>query len=179
MCWRATWRDSSPQVAGSAAVKVTIVTTGGTIDKVYFDARSEFAIGAPQIPDILAEAGAGFDYELIQLMHKDSLELTDDDRARIHALVASCDATHVLITHGTDTMVETARMLEDIAGKTIVLTGALTPARFRSTDALFNTGMAVAAVQLCPPGVYIAMNGEVFPSGTVRKNLEHNRFERC
>ena len=101
-----------------------------------------------------------------------------DDRALIHEAVSKCDATHVLITHGTDSMTLTARTLEDIAGKTIVLTGALTPARFRATDALFNTGMAVAAVQLCEPGVYIAMNGEIFPSGTVRKNLEANRFER-
>jgi L-asparaginase len=159
-------------------LQLMIITTGGTIDKVYFDARSEFAIGAPQIPAILAEAGAGFSYDLVELMHKDSMDLTDADRERIHQVVAACDSRHVLITHGTDTMVETARRLEDIPGKTIVLTGALQPARFRSTDALFNTGMAVAAAQVCPPGVYIAMNGEVFPSGTVRKNLELNRFER-
>lgn len=159
-------------------MQVAIFTTGGTIDKVYFDARSEFSIGAPQIPQILHEAGAGFDYALTELMHKDSLELTDEDRAQIHAAVSGCDTTHVLITHGTDTMVQTARMMEDIAGKTIVLTGALTPARFRSTDALFNIGMAVAAVQVCTAGVYIAMNGEIFPSNDVRKNLDANRFER-
>lgn len=159
-------------------MKIAIFTTGGTIDKVYFDARSEFTIGAPQIPKILQEAGAGFDYELTELMQKDSLELTDADRETIRRAVAACDAEHVLITHGTDTMVETARVLEGVPGKTIVLTGALTPARFRSTDALFNTGMAVAAVQICPPGVYIAMNGEVFRSGTVRKNRDANRFER-
>ena len=159
-------------------MKIVIITTGGTIDKVYFDARSKFEIGAPQIPEILTEAGAGFDYELVQLMHKDSLELDDDDRELIRRTVEDCDSEHVLITHGTDSMEHTARVLESIPGKTMVLTGALTPARFRSTDALFNIGMAVAAVQVCAPGVYIAMNGEVFPSGTVRKNRELNRFER-
>jgi L-asparaginase len=175
------WPDPMPEgvrePGRTSRMKVTIFTTGGTIDKVYFDARSEFAIGAPQIPQILEEAGAGFEYELIELMHKDSLELTEADVAKIHAAVQDCDATHALITHGTDTMADTARKLEDIPGKTIVLTGALTPARFRSTDALFNIGMAVAAVQVCPPGVYLAMNGEIFPSGSVRKNRAMNRFE--
>ncbi|HWM29328.1 MAG TPA: asparaginase domain-containing protein, partial [Woeseiaceae bacterium] len=88
------------------------------------------------------------------------------------------DASLIVITHGTDTMAETAAALRSIPGKSIVLTGALSPARFKSTDAVFNVGMAVAAVQLVPPGVYIAMNGQVFAEGEVRKNRGANRFER-
>ena len=158
-------------------MKLVIFTTGGTIDKVYFDAKSEFEVGEPQIGHILREAMVGFEFEVRSLFQKDSLDMTDADRARIREAVESCDATHVLITHGTDTMADTAAALESIAGKTIVLTGALSPARFRSTDAVFNIGMAVAAVQAMSPGVYVAMNGLVFRAGHVRKNRDRNRFE--
>jgi L-asparaginase len=158
-------------------VKLAIFTTGGTIDKVYFDAKSEFEVGEPQIGHILREASVGFEFEVRSLMQKDSLDMTDADRASIRAAVERSDASHVLITHGTDTMAETAATLEGMTGKTIVLTGALSPARFRSTDAVFNIGMAVAAVQAMPPGVYVAMNGLVFRAGHVRKNRDRNRFE--
>lgn len=158
-------------------MKIVVFTTGGTIDKVYFDAKSEFEVGEPQIGHILKEAMVGFEFEVHALMQKDSLDMTDADRALIRENVERCEARHVLITHGTDTMVETANALAGIPGKTIVLTGALSPARFRSTDAIFNIGMAVAAVQMAGEGVYIAMNGRVFRAGTVRKNRERNRFE--
>ena len=158
-------------------VKLVIFTTGGTIDKVYFDAKSEFEVGEPQIGHILREAMVGFDFEVRSLVQKDSLDMTDADRALIRDAVERSDATHVLITHGTDTMADTAAALEGVAGKTIVLTGALSPARFRSTDAVFNIGMAVAAVQAMSPGVYVAMNGLVFRAGHVRKNRDRNRFE--
>jgi L-asparaginase len=158
-------------------MKVVVFTTGGTIDKVYFDAKSEFEVGEPQIGQILKEAMVGFEFEVRALMQKDSLDMTDADRALIRASVERCDASLILITHGTDTMVEAAHALAGIPGKSIVLTGALSPARFRSTDAIFNIGMAVAAVQTVGEGVYIAMNGRVFPAGAVRKNRERNRFE--
>lgn len=157
---------------------ITIFTTGGTIDKVYFDEKSRFEIGSTQVGEILREAQAGFEHEIVSLMQKDSLELDDADRAAIRAAVAGCVSDRILVTHGTDTMTETAAALAGIEGKTIVLTGALSPARFRSTDASFNVGMAVAALQILPPGVYIAMNGEIFAAGSVRKNREANRFER-
>ncbi len=104
--------------------------------------------------------------------------MTDEDRQTLYDVIAKDDSKHFIITHGTDTMPETADKLADLSGKTIVLTGALTPARFRTTDAVFNIGMAVAAVQACEPGVYIAMNGQVFPAGEVRKNRTENRFEK-
>ncbi|XOB98537.1 asparaginase domain-containing protein [Deinococcota bacterium DY0809b] len=156
---------------------VQIFTTGGTIDKVYYDAKDDYTVGDPQIGKLLEEARVNFPYAVEPLLRKDSLELTDADRARIRAAVAAAEARRVLITHGTDTMVETARALEGIPGKTIVLVGAMQPARFLGSDAEFNIGYAACAVQLLPPGVYIAMNGQVFRSGKVRKNRAKLRFE--
>lgn len=153
-----------------------IFTTGGTIDKVYFDALSEFQVGESPLESILREANVGFSYELTSLLKKDSLELTDEDRDLIHAAVVATSAKHVLITHGTDTMARTAERLIDVEDKTIVLTGAMQPARLRSTDAIFNVGYAIAAAQLKPPGIYIAMNGKVFEAGKVRKDRDAGRF---
>lgn len=158
-------------------MKLRIFTTGGTIDKIYFDAKSRFEVGEPMIGAVLHEAEVGFDYEITALMKKDSLELDAADRKAMRQAVESSSDSHILITHGTDTMAETAEYLRGIPGKTIVLTGSLTPARFRSSDAIFNIGSAVAAAQTCAPGVYIAMNGRVFEAGKVRKNRELNRFE--
>lgn len=154
-----------------------IYTTGGTIDKVYFDAKSDFEVGEPQIAEILRAAGVTIDYNVDMLLRKDSLELTDEDRAMIASVVRSSPCPRVLITHGTDTMVETAQALQDIAGKTIVLVGSLAPARFKASDAEFNIGFAVAAVQTLPEGVYIAMNGRIFDPQSVRKNRAANQFE--
>lgn len=153
------------------------ITTGGTIDKIYFDDLSQYEVGESQVQQILNEGLAEFDYDVVPLLHKDSLDMTDEDRKLLHDYIADDDGDRYVITHGTDTMVETANSLTDLVGKTIVLTGALTPARFRTTDAVFNVGMAVAAAQVAPPGVYIAMSGEIFPAGQVRKNRAENRFE--
>lgn len=154
-----------------------IVATGGTIDKVYFDDKSDFQVGEPQIARILEELGVAFRYSVIPIMRKDSLHLTDDDREMLRATIAAQEASHVLVTHGTDSMVETAKVLATIPNKTIVLTGALNPARFRGSDAEFNIGTAVGAVQSLPPGVYIAMNGRIWDPARVRKNVDANRFE--
>jgi len=159
--------------------KLRIFTTGGTIDKIYFDAKSEYEVGEPQIGEILREMGVTFPFEMTSLMRKDSLDLTDADREAIRKAVAGDAATRVLITHGTDTMTETATALQGIAGKTIVLTGSLNPARFRGSDAIFNIGGAVAAAQTLPPGVYIFMSGRVFDARKVRKNRDKNRFEEA
>lgn len=156
---------------------IRFLTTGGTIDKIYFDELSQFEVGEAQVQHILAEGLVQFDYDVVSLLHKDSLEITDDDRAMLRDYIAGDDASRYVITHGTDTMPDTAEALLGLDGKTIVLTGALTPARFRATDAVFNVGMAVAAVQAAEPGVYIAMSGQVFTAGKVRKNREKNRFE--
>ncbi len=156
---------------------IRFITTGGTIDKIYFDALGQFEVGDSQIKTILTEGLVDFDYEVVPLLQKDSLEMTDEDRQQVRDYIAADDGQYYVVTHGTDTMPETAEALEGLEGKTIVLTGALTPARFKTTDAVFNIGMAVAAAQTASPGVYIAMSGQVFPAGGVRKNRAENRFE--
>ena len=156
---------------------IRFITTGGTIDKIYFDALSKFEVGESPIAAILSEGLVSFDYDIVSLFRKDSLEMTDADREKLANYILEDDAERYVISHGTDTMPETAEALRRVPGRRIVMTGALTPARFRSTDAIFNVGMAVAAVQLVEPGVYIAMNGQVFAAGQVRKNREQNRFE--
>ena len=157
---------------------IRFITTGGTIDKIYFDALSNFEVGESQVQHILAEGLVHFDFDVVPLMHKDSLDIDDADRRKLRDYIEQDDASLYVITHGTDTMPQTAAALQDLKGKTIVLTGALTPARFRTTDAVFNVGMAVAAVQVAEPGVYIAMSGQVFEGGAVRKNRSENRFEK-
>ena len=121
--------------------------------------------------------GAAREASGLPALRKDSLHISDSDRELIRQAIAAQEAKHVLITHGTDTMVETARVLSALSDKTIVLTGALNPARFRGSDAEFNIGTAVGAVQALPPGVYIAMNGRIWDPAKVRKNVEANRFE--
>ncbi|MEL7451549.1 MAG: asparaginase domain-containing protein [Pseudomonadota bacterium] len=159
-----------------------IFSTGGTIDKVYFDEKSAYEVGEPLIHHILNEAQVTLDYAVTPLMRKDSLELTDEDRQTICKAVVEAEEKHVLITHGSDTMTVTGQSLLDAGipalGKVVVITGALAPAMFRDSDALFNIGMAFAAVQVAQPGVYVAMNGQIFPADGVRKNRERNRFER-
>lgn len=157
---------------------IRFISTGGTIDKVYFDALSQFEVGDSQLEYILTEGLAAFDYDVVPLFRKDSLELTDEDRQELRDFIEANDATRFVITHGTDTMVQTAAAISGIEGKSIVLTGSLSPARFKGTDAIFNVGLAVAAVQLVEPGVYIAMNGQVFAADQVRKNRDENRFEK-
>lgn len=160
-------------------MQIRFITTGGTIDKIYFDALSQFEVGESQIKHILTEGLVAFDYDVVGLLQKDSLEMNDEDRQSLRDYIENDDASHFVVTHGTDTMPETAEALEGLDGKTIVLTGALTPARFKTTDAIFNVGMAVAAVQAAAPGVYIAMSGQLFEAGHVRKNRAENRFEKA
>jgi L-asparaginase len=152
--------------------ELLIVTTGGTIDKIYFDDKSDYQIGDPQI-----ELGVTFRFNVIPILRKDSLHITDADRELIRATIAAQPTEHVLVTHGTDSMVATGQVLQSIPGKTIVMTGALSPARFRGSDAEFNIGCAIGAVQSLPAGVYIAMNGRIWDPTQVRKNVAENRFE--
>ena len=158
-------------------MKLLIITTGGTIDKIYFDAKSDYQVGDPVIGELLHKMAVGFPFTVESAMRKDSLEMTEADRALICRLASECAESWVLITHGTDGMVATALALQGIAGKRIVLTGALQPAAFAQTDAIFNIGCAIGALQSKQPGVYIAMNGEVFDADRVRKNVAANRFE--
>ena len=159
------------------SVKIKIFTTGGSLDKGYSTQVSDFVVLEPQVESILDEAGAALDYEVESLLRKDSLELTAEDRQEIRRRAEEDEATHILITHGTDTMAETGQALAGIRGKTIVLTGAMQPAAFKRTDAAFNIGFAVAALQTLPGGVYLAMNGRVFDPQAVKKNRRTDRFE--
>ncbi|MCB1691766.1 MAG: asparaginase [Pseudomonadales bacterium] len=158
------------------ADEIAVLTTGGTLDKIYFDAKSEFEVGSSIVGRLLEQAEARVPYRIVELLRKDSLDLTDADRQRIREAAESDPANRIVITHGTDTMTDTARSLAGIAGKTIVLTGALAPARFAQSDALFNLGMAFGAVQSLPPGIYIAMNGRIFDATRVRKDRARNEF---
>jgi L-asparaginase len=126
---------------------------------------------------LLKEARVALPFRVVELMRKDSLELTDADRAAIAKAARDAPETRIVITHGTDTMTETAKVLAaEVPGKTIVLTGALSPARFAETDAPFNLGMAFAAAQTVTPGVWIAMSGQVFDGLKVRKDRDAGRF---
>lgn len=156
---------------------IKVFATGGTIDKVYFDANSEFQVGDPGVIELLKEANTTLAISVESLMRKDSLELTDSDRQQVREAVLNCQEKHILITHGTDTMVDTGQALAGIPDKTIVFTGAMQPARIKHSDAEFNLGFALAAVQLLPPGIYIAMNGQVFDPDHVHKNRQQLRFE--
>lgn len=158
-------------------MELEIFTTGGTIDKLYFDAKSSFQVGEPQIFDALRQANITLAVRVTPLLRKDSLELDDADRMLIRQAVAASTAEQIVITHGTDTMIDTGRALWDIPGKTIVLTGAMQPARFSNSDAIFNIACALTAAQTLPAGVYIAMNGRIFDPRKCRKNVELNRFE--
>ena len=158
-------------------MKLKILCTGGTFDKVYYDALSDYQIGDPQVEWILKQANTSIDYQIESIVKKDSLDLTDDDRQHILEKVQAESCTHIVITHGTDTMVDTAQALNDVTDKTVVLVGAMQPARFKDTDAIFNTGFAVAAATLLSPGIYIAMNGQIFSADEVRKNRNAGRFE--
>lgn len=156
---------------------ILVLTTGGTIDKNYFDALSEYQIVDSGIAGLLAEARVALPIRVVELMRKDSLELTDADRALIASAAREAPEQRIVVTHGTDTMTETAKVLAaEVPGKTICLTGALSPARFAETDAPFNLGMAFAAAQLAAPGVWIAMSGQVFDGLKVRKDRAAGKF---
>lgn len=159
-----------------ADAPILVLTTGGTIDKQYFDALSDYQISDTMVARLLEIGRVTARFELVEVARKDSLELDDADRARIVEAVSASSATRVVVTHGTDTMTLTAAALELVSGKTIVLVGALTPARFAESDAAFNLGMAFATAQVAPPGVWITMNGQVFPAARARKDRAAGAF---
>ena len=158
-------------------MKIKIYTVGGTIDKVYFDQKSAYEVGESKIAEILKEANVNFKFDISSILQKDSLDMTDEDRGLIFDRISSDEHRHIVVTHGTDTMIQTAKKLKAVRDKVIVLTGAMEPARFKHSDAVFNVGAAIVAVQVLKPGVYIVMNGRIFDPDHVKKNLELNWFE--
>lgn len=158
-------------------MRIKIFTTGGTIDKTYFDQKSTYQVGLPQASGVLQRANVAVDYEVVSIMQKDSLDMTESDREKIRETIVLDPADRIIVTHGTDTMVETSLCLKQITDKTIVLTGSMYPAQYRDSDAIFNLGCALISVQILPPGVYLVMNGRVFDPENTVKNVDLNRFE--
>jgi L-asparaginase len=160
-------------------VKIKFFSTGGTIDKVYFDAKDDYSVGEPRIPHILEAINVSFEYECEALLHKDSLDISQADRDMIVKRVVEDPCDHIVVTHGTDTMIQTALELYDKvpAHKTVVLTGAMQPQRFSESDAAFNIGCSVATVQSRIGEVLICMSGRIFSPKSVIKNYETNTFE--
>ena len=154
-----------------------ILTTGGTIDKVYYDKKSNYEVGDPFVEELLHKMNVNISFKVKSLMKIDSLEMTDIHREEILNYIKNSNSINFLITHGTDSIVETAIYLKKISDKTIVLTGSLKPAIFIDNDAIFNVGSALTSAQILKNGVYIVINGQVFNPDNVRKNLEKNIFE--
>src|SRR5437870_3064135 len=157
---------------------IRIFVTGGTFDKTYDEIKGQLSFADTHLPEMLRLGRSHVEVSVRTLMMIDSLQMTGADRELIVRSCQQCDETCIVITHGTDTMVETAAALaRGVPGKTVVLTGAMIPYAFGSSDGLFNLGSALSLVQVLPPGVYIAMNGRSFPSDRVRKNQETGIFE--
>ncbi|MCK9241273.1 asparaginase domain-containing protein [Desulfocurvus sp.] len=157
---------------------IRILVTGGTLDKEYNQLNGELVFTKTHLSDILVQAKCRAEAAIETVMLKDSLFMGDEDRQLILARVLAAPEDKIVITHGTDTMPETARVIGAAdTGRTVVLLGAMVPYSFVNSDALFNLGCAFSAVQLLPPGAYITMNGKVFSWDNVRKNRERGEFE--
>jgi len=153
--------------------KILFIQTGGTIDKDYPHTKAGYAFEfgtEPAIKSVLKRANVNFDYEIITVFCKDSQDITSDDRKSLIEIISNSQISRIVITHGSDTIIETAGFLSVIKEKTIVLTAAFLPEKFKNSDADFNSGMAVAAVSLLSPGIYIAINGEIFKWDNVKRN---------
>ena len=161
-------------------MSIKLFITGGTIDKQYNPLNGELVFVKTHLSEMLEQAKNKADIELEVLMLKDSLDMNDNDRAIILEKCKAAKEEKILITHGTDTMVEIAQVLgKGISNKTIVLTGSMIPFSFGQSDALFNLGVAIGTIQFLPIGVFIAMNGKIFPWDNVRKNKAVGIFENC
>jgi L-asparaginase len=161
-------------------MKILFIQTGGTIDKDYPKLTKGYAfeIGEPAIERILARIKPAFDFEIISLLKKDSQEITNNDRKIIFDKCTNTNFDKIIITHGTDTMIETAKYLSPIKNKTVILTGAMKPERFKESDADFNVGTAIGAIGNIPYGVFIAMKGEVIPADEAKRDFDTGKFIR-
>lgn len=159
-------------------MKLLLIQTGGTIDKDYPKSTGAYAfeIMEPTFEKILAKAKFLPSYEVISFCKKDSQDISEYDRVDLRSLIVEREEKKVLITHGTDTMIETAKALKNISGKTIIITGSHLPATFKETDADFQLGFAIAAMQLAPEGCYIAMNGQLIAAENCERNLDTGQF---
>jgi len=156
-------------------MRIHVIATGGSID-VEYSLLGTLAIGEPMALHILEQARTLHELTIESVLCRDSATFDDADRSLIRRHIQATDTEHILVTHGTDTMTATADHLADLTGKVVVLTGAIQPARMTNSDAAFNLGLAVAALQTLPHGVHIAMSGRLFPIGTTRKDHERGLF---
>jgi L-asparaginase len=159
-------------------MKIVFVQTGGTIDKDYPKPKKGYAfeITEPAVERILQRVNPNFDFEIIPLLKKDSMDITEQDRNKIHQNCEKTKGNKIIVTHGTDTMIETARKLSDIKNKTIILTGATKPEKFTDSDAPFNVGTAIGAINVLNNGTYIAMNGRIYRWNKVKRNPRTGQF---
>lgn len=159
-------------------MSIRIFITGGTFDKEYNELTGELFFKETHLPEMLKRSRSNLDVTVRTLMMIDSLHMTPEDRDLIVHQCQHATESQIVITHGTDTMADTAKIISDkIKDKTIVLTGAMIPYKFGSSDGFFNLGSALAFVQTLPPGVYVAMNGQAFTADNVRKNRQTGQFE--
>jgi L-asparaginase len=159
-------------------MKIAFIQTGGTIDKDYprMTKGYAFEIADPAVRRVLEKIYPAFEFEIIALLQKDSLDINEEDRSKILETCRNTDSDKIIITHGTDTIIETARKLAVIKEKVIILTGAMRPERFSDSDADFNIGTAIGAANVVQNGIYVAMNGSIYPYDKVRRDIITGRF---
>jgi L-asparaginase len=159
-------------------MKIVFIQTGGSIDKDYPKTQYGYAfeITEPAVKRILQKVNPNFEFEIISVLKKDSLDITEEDRKKIHENCQKAGSNKIIITHGTDMMIETAKKLSDIKDKVIILTGATKPEKFSDSDAAFNVGTAIGAVNILSKGVYIAMNGRIYSWNKVKRKPETGQF---
>ncbi len=160
-------------------MKITFIQTGGTIDKDYPKKTQGFAfeITEPAVERILKKLNPSFEYDIIPLIKKDSLEITNNDRQILVDAIKRITSEQIIITHGTDTIIETAKFLSFFKNKTIILTGAMRPERFTNSDADINIGVAIGAINFLKNDIYIAMHGRIFKWNEVKRNIETGQFQ--
>lgn len=159
-------------------MKITFIQTGGTIDKDYPKHIKGYAfeIGESAVKRILEKINPNFEYEIISLLKKDSQDITDEDRVKICEKCKQIENDKIIISHGTDTLIETAKYLFDVKNKLIILTGAMKPEKFSDSDAMFQIGSAIGALNCLENGIYIAMNGNIFPADKLKRNMKTGQF---
>ncbi len=163
----------------SGSMKITFIQTGGTIDKDYPKTTKGYAfeISEPSVKRILEKLNPSFEYEIISALKKDSLDITEEDREKVLDVCKKTDSNKIVITHGTDTMLETAKTLSEIKNKTIIITGAMRPERFSNSDAPINIGMAIGALNVLENGVFLAMHGRILRWDKCKRNMKTGQFE--
>ncbi len=159
-------------------MKITFIQTGGTIDKDYPKTTGGYAfeISEPAVKRILERLNPSFEYEIISLCKKDSQDITEEDREKIYKTCKELENDRIIITHGTDTLIETAEKLKDIKDKVIIFTGSFKPEKFTDSDASINVGVAIGAVNILKDGIYIAMNGSIYTCDKVMRDSKTGKF---